>query len=231
MDAIRNPYSPGAGLRPPLLAGRQQEVDAFDAVLRRGELGRVSQGLMLTGLRGVGKTVLLNELAARAAASRWITVQLEVRPGGALDAFSSLASSLTIAIREQQGPKLSEIARRALGSIKGFSVTVDPNGPLSVSLDVEAVRSGHLETDFAALAKHLLNFGITLEAVAEEYRPNFLCNYLFELAGKFTGFYENCPVLKAEGAVRESRLALCDLTARVLKQGLDVLGIETVEQM
>jgi arginyl-tRNA synthetase len=82
-----------------------------------------------------------------------------------------------------------------------------------------------------ALAKHLLNFGLTLEAMAEEYRPNFLCNYLFELAGKFTGFYENCPVLKAEGAVRESRLALCDLTARVLKQGLNVLGIETVEQM
>jgi arginyl-tRNA synthetase len=82
-----------------------------------------------------------------------------------------------------------------------------------------------------ALAKHLLNFGLTLVAVAEEYRPNFLCNYLFELAGKFTGFYENCPVLKAEGAVRESRLALCDLTARVLKQGLDVLGINVVEQM
>src|ERR1035437_7235599 len=82
-----------------------------------------------------------------------------------------------------------------------------------------------------ALAKHLLNFGLTLEAVAEEYRPNFLCNYLFELAGKFTGFYENCPVLKAEGATRDSRLALCDLTARVLKQGLETLGIETVEQM
>jgi arginyl-tRNA synthetase len=82
-----------------------------------------------------------------------------------------------------------------------------------------------------ALAKHLLNFGLTLEAVAEEYRPNFLCNYLFELAGKFTGFYENCPVLKAEGTMRKSRLTLCDLTARILKQGLDVLGIETVEQM
>jgi arginyl-tRNA synthetase len=82
-----------------------------------------------------------------------------------------------------------------------------------------------------ALAKHLLNFGLTLEAVAEEYRPNFLCNYLYELASHFMRFFENCPVLKAEGAVRESRLALCDLTARVLKQGLDVLGIETVEQM
>jgi arginyl-tRNA synthetase len=82
-----------------------------------------------------------------------------------------------------------------------------------------------------ALAKHLLNFGLTLEAVAEEYRPNFLCNYLFELAGKFTSFYENCPVLKADAAVRDSRLALCDLTALILKQGLDVLGIEVVEQM
>jgi len=83
-----------------------------------------------------------------------------------------------------------------------------------------------------ALAKHLLNFGLTLEAVADEYRPNFLCNYLFELAGKFTSFYENCPVLKAEDeATRDSRLALCNLTARVLKQGLEMLGIETVEQM
>jgi arginyl-tRNA synthetase len=83
-----------------------------------------------------------------------------------------------------------------------------------------------------ALAKHLLNFGLTLEAVAEEFRPNFLCNYLFELAGKFTSFYENCPVLKAgDAATRDSRLALCDLTARVLKQGLETLGIETVEQM
>jgi len=83
-----------------------------------------------------------------------------------------------------------------------------------------------------ALAKHLLNFGITLEAVAEEYRPNFLCNYLYDLAGKFTSFYENCSVLKAENeATRASRLVLCDLTARVLKQGLETLGLETVEQM
>jgi arginyl-tRNA synthetase len=82
-----------------------------------------------------------------------------------------------------------------------------------------------------ALAKHLLNFGLTLEAVAEEYRPNFLCNYLYELAGRFTAFYENCPVLKADDATRASRLALCDLTAQVLKQGLETLGIETVEQM
>jgi arginyl-tRNA synthetase len=83
-----------------------------------------------------------------------------------------------------------------------------------------------------ALARHLLNFGLTLEAVADELRPNYLCNYLYELAGKFTSFYENCPVLSADDtATRNSRLLLCDLTARVLKEGLAVLGIEVVEQM
>jgi len=82
-----------------------------------------------------------------------------------------------------------------------------------------------------ALAKYLLNFGLTLEAVAEELRPNYLCNYLYELAGKFNSFFENCPVLKSDAETRSSRLALCDLTAQVLKQGLQTLGIETVEQM
>ena len=81
------------------------------------------------------------------------------------------------------------------------------------------------------LAKHLLNFGLALEAVADDYRPNYLCNYLFELGGHFTRFYESCPVLKAEDQVRHSRLLLCDLTARVLQRGLNVLGIETLEEM
>lgn len=85
--------------------------------------------------------------------------------------------------------------------------------------------------DELAIARHLLNFGIVLEAVGEEFRPNYLCNYLYELAGHFARFYESCPVLKAEGAERASRLVLCDLISRVLKQGLEVLGIETLEQM
>ncbi len=82
-----------------------------------------------------------------------------------------------------------------------------------------------------ALGRHLLNFGLVLEAVALEYRPNYLCSYLYDLAGHFARFFENCPVLKAEANQRASRLALCDLTARVLKQGLEVLGIQTPEQM
>jgi arginyl-tRNA synthetase len=81
------------------------------------------------------------------------------------------------------------------------------------------------------LARRLLDFGLVLEAVAEEHRPNFLCAYLYDLAGEFARFYENCPVLKAEGGARATRLALCDLTSRVLQQGLDALGIATTEQM
>ena len=81
------------------------------------------------------------------------------------------------------------------------------------------------------LAKHFLNFGIVLEAVAAEHRPNYLCNYLYDLAGHFARFYEACPVLKSTDAERATRLGLCVLTARVLRQGLDTLGIEVSDQM
>jgi arginyl-tRNA synthetase len=82
-----------------------------------------------------------------------------------------------------------------------------------------------------ALAKSLLNFDFLLNAVAAESRPNYLCNYLYDLAGHFTRFYEQCPVLKAEPAERASRLILCSLTASVLRQGFACLGIGTLEQM
>jgi arginyl-tRNA synthetase len=82
-----------------------------------------------------------------------------------------------------------------------------------------------------ALAKQLLNFGFILNAVVLDYRPNLLCNYLYDLAGLFARFYEACPVLKAAEPARATRLALCELTAQVLKQGLNTLGIETTDQM
>jgi arginyl-tRNA synthetase len=70
-----------------------------------------------------------------------------------------------------------------------------------------------------------------IEMVATDCYPNLLCNYLYELAGKFMRFYEACPILKAELESRNSRLSLAALTAETLQQGLDLLGIETLEKM
>ena len=82
-----------------------------------------------------------------------------------------------------------------------------------------------------ALAKLIARFPIALESSLEDYRPNALCDYLFDLAQAFTSFYDACPVLKSDEPLRSSRLALCDLTSRVLQQGLQLLGIETIEAM
>jgi len=95
-------------------------------------------------------------------------------------------------------------------------------------------ESGNIVLQEAAeieLAKFLLRFPLTIEAALNDYRMNAICDYLFELAQKFTGFYDACPVLKSESPLRESRLALVQLTGDVLKQGLNLLGIETIEQM
>jgi len=81
------------------------------------------------------------------------------------------------------------------------------------------------------LAVKLLQFNEAINGVIEDYQANILCNYLFELAGVFMSFYEKCPVLKTEEPIRSGRLLLCDLTAKTLHQGLNLLGIETIEQM
>jgi arginyl-tRNA synthetase len=82
------------------------------------------------------------------------------------------------------------------------------------------------------LAKYLVRYGEAIQSAAVDYRPNYLTSYLYELAQKFSAFYTNCPVLKAEPDKRPTRLLLCDLTARTIRHGLsELLGIEVVEQM
>ena len=81
------------------------------------------------------------------------------------------------------------------------------------------------------LAKRMCQFAEIVPQVLNDFRPNILANYLFEVANSFHTFYEACPVLKSEEPARSSRLILCDLAARVLKQGLDLLGIKVPEKM
>ena len=94
MDPIRNPYAPGAGQRPPELAGRDEQLTAFDVVLERVQRGRPERSLLLIGLRGVGKTVLLNALRSAAVRAGWGTGKLEARPDQRLR--RPLASALKI---------------------------------------------------------------------------------------------------------------------------------------
>jgi arginyl-tRNA synthetase len=87
------------------------------------------------------------------------------------------------------------------------------------------------ETAEINLAKRLVQFAEIVPQVLNDFRPNVLANYLFELANSFHAFYEACPVLKSEEPVRSSRLALSELTGRVLQRGLDLLGIKVPEKM
>jgi arginyl-tRNA synthetase len=82
-----------------------------------------------------------------------------------------------------------------------------------------------------ALALVLLQFDSAVHDTIDKASPHRLCTYLYEVATAFTGFYENCPVLKSEEPVRSSRLVLCDATARVLRTGLGLLGIDAPEAM
>jgi arginyl-tRNA synthetase len=97
-----------------------------------------------------------------------------------------------------------------------------------------AAQSSELKLDAQyelSLAKHILRFGEVVALVARELKPHHLTNYLYELATKFSSFYENCPVLQSEEPTRSSRLTLCRIVANTLAKGLDLLGIEHPEQM
>src|SRR5437764_244368 len=118
MDPVRNPYAPGAGQRPPELAGRDTELSAFDVVLERISHGRPERSLVLTGLRGVGKTVLLNQLRSAAIGRGWGTGKIEARPDQSLR--RPLSAALHMALRELRHPD-QESTDAVLGVLKAFA--------------------------------------------------------------------------------------------------------------
>jgi len=113
--------------------------------------------------------------------------------------------------------RIRSIFRKA-GELDGFKLSSLPSFKLS-------------ELAERNLAKRLCQFAEIVPQVLTGFRPNILANYLFELANSFHAFYESCPVLKSDEPARSSRLALSDLTARVLQRGLDLLGIKVPERM
>jgi hypothetical protein len=157
VDPIRNPYAPGAGQRPPELAGRDEQLAAFDVVLARVAAQRPERSLVLTGLRGVGKTVLLNALRSAAVRGGWGSGKLEARPDQSLR--RPLSSALHQAVRELGHPE-EESVSHVLGVIRSFAQReAGPGARLRdqwhPGIDAPAVKgradSGDVEIDLVEL--------------------------------------------------------------------------------
>jgi hypothetical protein len=157
VDPIRNPYAPGAGQRPPELAGRDEQLHAFDVVLERIARGRPERSIVLTGLRGVGKTVLLNALRSAAVRAHWGTGKLEARPDQGLR--RPLSAALHVAVRELGHPAGDQVDH-VLGVIKAFAQRDSAPGAKlrekwNPGIDVPAATgradSGDIEIDLVEL--------------------------------------------------------------------------------
>ena len=159
MDPVRNPYAPGAGQRPPELAGRDREISQFEVVLERVARARPERSMVLTGLRGVGKTVLLNTFRSMALQRLWGTGKLEARPDQSIR--RPVAAALHMAVRElAPRHRAPDRIDAFLGVLKAFALR-DPKAPKGMSvtaqfgIDVPAARgradSGDLEVDLTEL--------------------------------------------------------------------------------
>ena len=159
MDPIRNPYAPGAGQRPPELTGRDREIRQFEVVLERVARGRPERSMVLTGLRGVGKTVLLNTFRSMAMQRMWGTGKIEARPEQSIRRL--VAAALHMAVRElAPRHRAPDRIEHFLSVLKAFALR-DPKAPKGSSvttqlgIDVPAARgradSGDLEIDLTEL--------------------------------------------------------------------------------
>lgn len=157
MDERTNPYSPGAGLRPSALVGRDEELKGWGVALERVENARPTRSVVLHGLRGVGKTVLLGEFHELARDRKWLSVIIEANTGSTFR--DSLARTLYPVVRELVRPKAGDKLKKALATFKTFSVKVDTAGMWSFGLDVAPApgrgNSGELETDLSELITDL----------------------------------------------------------------------------
>ncbi|MFZ0387314.1 MAG: ATP-binding protein, partial [Solirubrobacteraceae bacterium] len=149
-----NPYTPGAGRKPPMLAGRSREIEEFAVLVERLSAGDYERSLIYTGLRGVGKTVLLMELDVLATETGWATTDVQ-EVGSQPDfrvTFARMAARLLRDISRRH--RMRERVQRALGVVKAFSVA-GPGGAVSLKLDVDLASgvadSGDPEQDLTDL--------------------------------------------------------------------------------
>jgi hypothetical protein len=154
VDEIRNPYGPGAGTPPPALVGREAELRAFAIKLERAKLGRPAKSLLATGLRGVGKTVLLNRFVEIAERSGYRNAFMEASDGGSFVRLLAVHVRTLLFELDRLGA-LSERVKRAMRVFRSFTGRFGLDGVLSFSIDVDPERgsgdSGDLAADLTAL--------------------------------------------------------------------------------
>ena len=152
MDPRRNPFAPGAGARPPELAGRESIITAATIALERIKRGRSEKSQMLLGLRGVGKTVLLNHLVQLAEDLGYLVVPLEVPEGQRLAAYLAPALKNTL-LQLSRVEQAKDLAERALGVLRGFASAFKVSiGDIDVAIQPESTAdSGNLEIDLPEL--------------------------------------------------------------------------------
>lgn len=158
MDQVFNPFRPGAGRRPPVLAGREALLGDFDVVRRRaGELGEGDRSWVINGLRGVGKTVLLRELMNQVSSDGWIVAKVEVAAGTSLPV--ALSTALVTSMRTATGRHPVPRLQRLLGVFTAFSLKVDPTGSVFLGAEINPERgvadSGRFSDDLAMLLEVL----------------------------------------------------------------------------
>ena len=173
MDPIRNPYAPGAGTPPPELAGRDAIISTAHIALERTRIGRASKSLLMIGLRGVGKTVLLDRIRENAEANDICTLRIEAPEGRSLP--SILAPQLRVALlRLSKREAAKELAQRALRGLAGFV------GALKVKYnDIEVGLDFDPEPGFADNGDLELDLQELLEAVGEAARSDGTCVGIF----------------------------------------------------
>jgi len=141
MDAIDNPYTPNAGARPEILIGRDEQTTAFSTLLHRLRRGRTEQSMIITGLRGVGKTVLLNSFRSIAQEEGWEVVEFEAVKHGENRFRQTMASQLKAALlRVSPRARWTNVSQRAAEVLSAFSVSVNAEGTWSIGWDVPAAE-------------------------------------------------------------------------------------------
>lgn len=156
MESMLNPFSPGSGVKPPALEGREAEIDAFDLLIARTKQRRPNRSMLMTGLRGVGKTVLLNQFVSQAGHHSWPVVSIEAQPGEGGQSLTrkAFARALSIAGRKLGVRGSSNLIKDAVGTIASFGLSVAGTG-LSVGLQPRPGRadSGVLDIDLEELVE------------------------------------------------------------------------------